>query len=342
VSSLVARDALSDRCRRVSAEGRPPVLDGVHPRETVYAVFESLEAPAAAERFLGLVDSRSALLYPYRIFADLVSSWQPAPLSADTPLDVVLQRLLEDAVAALAVVDPQGRLLGAVTRESVFAALVQQERRASADLQQQLDLRVRQFGLIAFEIHDGLLQYATAALMHFQSFVHLKNHGEEQAEVDLIRGMTLLHESIREARSLMDGLRMPAYSSLPEALETLLETRRTPQGPRLELTVDALPPQLPESYHLAIFRMAQEALANALKHSGASRIEVHVCGRDDALALTVRDSGRGFDPEQVRRGYGLAGLQHRARLLDGTCEVHSAPGKGTTICVTLPAPRRRS
>jgi signal transduction histidine kinase len=84
----------------------------------------------------------------------------------------------------------------------------------------------------------------------------------------------------------------------------------------------------------ALLRIAQEALANAYRHSGAGRVGVHLVLAPRRVELRVRDDGRGFDPDQVAEGVGLASMRERAAALPGgTLAVESAHGAGTTISV---------
>jgi len=95
---------------------------------------------------------------------------------------------------------------------------------------------------------------------------------------------------------------------------------------------------LPLAVGLSLFRILQEALNNAIKHSGVKRIEVEVVEHSDEVHLTVRDSGRGFDVEVASqgRGLGLTSMRERVRLVNGTFAIESKPMSGTTIHVRVP------
>jgi PAS domain S-box-containing protein len=97
-------------------------------------------------------------------------------------------------------------------------------------------------------------------------------------------------------------------------------------------------PQLPREISLCLFRILQEALQNAAKHSGAKQIEVKLVEKSGEIHLTVSDSGKGFEvkaPGQSR-GLGLTSMQERVRLVNGTIEIQSKPMSGTTILVRVP------
>jgi signal transduction histidine kinase len=95
---------------------------------------------------------------------------------------------------------------------------------------------------------------------------------------------------------------------------------------------------LPPEIGLCLFRVLQEALHNAAKHSGAKRIEVQLHEESEQIHLTIRDLGRGFDLATARqgRGLGLTSMQERVRLMNGTIEIQSGPLGGTTIHVRVP------
>ena len=90
-----------------------------------------------------------------------------------------------------------------------------------------------------------------------------------------------------------------------------------------------------------MYRIIQEALNNAAKHGGARRAHVEVVEDDSTVRVTVRDDGRGFDPIAHTDGFGLLGMRERVELLQGTLEVTSLPGQGTTINAAFPASYRR-
>jgi signal transduction histidine kinase len=93
---------------------------------------------------------------------------------------------------------------------------------------------------------------------------------------------------------------------------------------------------------LAIYRIVQEALTNASRHSNARRVVIEI--REDAhlVHLSVRDDGTGFDPEAATEGFGLMGIRERLELLDGELVIDSAPDRGTVISARLPVQRREA
>ena len=99
--------------------------------------------------------------------------------------------------------------------------------------------------------------------------------------------------------------------------------------------------RLPPHHETVLFRVAQEALTNVVRHASAHNATVDLCQEPDVVRLEVRDDGVGFEaagtPEAGdRRGLGLAGMRERVALLGGSCTIESQPGGGTHVCVTVP------
>jgi len=127
---------------------------------------------------------------------------------------------------------------------------------------------------------------------------------------------------------------LPALKWLAMALEE--------QGIAANITVLGEQRRLPDGAELALFRVAQEALNNVRKHSGASAVELTVDFRGGGLVVTIADNGAGFEipgstSDLAECGkLGIMGMQERTRLLGGTLSVHSEPGVGTSVVVTVP------
>jgi signal transduction histidine kinase len=93
---------------------------------------------------------------------------------------------------------------------------------------------------------------------------------------------------------------------------------------------------LPQDVALCLFRVAQEALRNAIKHSGATAVSVHLKGTPERLVLTIADDGRGFDVEAASGGLGLISMEERVEQVGGTLRIRSEPGVGTHLEVSTP------
>ena len=193
--------------------------------------------------------------------------------------------------------------------------------------------------LIAYEIHDGLAQQLAGAIMQFQAYGHLKDTQPKQAANAFHAGLTMLQQGHFETRRLIAGVRPPILdeSGVVEAVAHLIHELGRDKGPKIEyrsrVDFDRLDPTLEN----AIYRIAQEGLTNACKHSQSERISVSLVQRGDRLRTEIRDWGVGFDPKAVPKSrFGLEGIRQRARLLGGKCSIRSSEGKGTRITVELP------
>jgi len=126
---------------------------------------------------------------------------------------------------------------------------------------------------------------------------------------------------------------------LSEALASL--ARRTAAA---GVSVEADHVDLPEHVEIALYRIAQEALQNVVKHSGATAALIELRQEAAAVTLTVTDNGAGFDLAALNcgglegGGFGLPSMTERAELIGGTLEIRSAPGRGTTATATVPVP----
>lgn len=336
MSSLVAQHALSDDLVLVGAEGRPDRREVASGRPIVYAVFEETAEEKAVSGVLGLVDVRRAMRFPQRIFADLLHPSPPAVVTPDVPLADVERRLQETPAAAVLVANEAGSLVGAVTRESASTALLHHERSTARRLKNVLERQESQRRLFAFEIHDGVAQYASAARMHLEAFAAMQGRMERKAKSEFKRAVAMLQETLRETRSLLQGLHWQHEGDLVQAVRSLIEARQAAAGPAIELSVSPATIVISEAHHLAVYRTVQEALSNALKHSGSERIRVTLSADGQSVESLVQDWGRGFDPQTAARGHGLTGIRRRAALLGGTIRIDSAPGEGTCVRANFP------
>jgi len=202
-----------------------------------------------------------------------------------------------------------------------------------------LEFHERDRQLLAFEIHDGIVQDMTAAGIFLSTALEgatfAVKHDKEAGE----RGLRILRESMAEARRLIQGL-IPVVldeRGLVASLEKLVERFRTDQGLDIGLTTKVSFIHLTPAVEMVVLRIVQEALNNVWRHSQSVKAEIRVTQTDNDLRVGIQDFGVGFDPTQVKKTrYGLAGMRERARLFGGLTEIDSAPGKGTRIIVTLP------
>ena len=203
-----------------------------------------------------------------------------------------------------------------------------------------LDAIVTERSRIARELHDTLLQGFSGVTMEMQALSMRLTAAEERTTLgDIIRDAG---NCMREARRSVAGLRTPrgANSGFACALEQtarqLVETKEM----RLALHIEKSPPPLGAEGEYNLLRIAQEAIANSIKHSGARTIEVFLDSSPERMRLRIRDDGSGFDDPDVngpRAGhYGLIGIKERATQIGAVLRLDAAPGRGTEVEVLLP------
>jgi two-component system NarL family sensor kinase len=198
---------------------------------------------------------------------------------------------------------------------------------------------------LAREIHDTLAQGLTAITLQLEVADALLDAAPEQAREKITKALALTRANLEEARrSVMDLRAAPLQGrTLGAALEDLVGTFGRDHGLKAEFGPRQVGGRLPAPLEAGLYRIAQEALNNVAKHADASAVHVTLEREDGSLVLAVEDDGTGFDPQAPARGrrkggFGLVGIQERAKLLGGQLEVTSTPESGTRIVVRVPAP----
>jgi signal transduction histidine kinase len=188
---------------------------------------------------------------------------------------------------------------------------------------------------LSADIHDTLAQGFTSILMLIQAAQADLDGDHPRAGRQLEIAAQTARENLAEARALVADL-APAQldgGTLPDALRRLSQV----PGVDASFSVCGTARQLPMATEVVLLRVCQEALANVRKHAGADKASVELRYDPEAVLLEVIDDGAGFDPDRVTGGYGLRGMRTRVAEAGGTVTVHSSPGAGTRVCVTVPA-----
>ncbi len=202
-------------------------------------------------------------------------------------------------------------------------------------LRQSIELQERERRIIAYDIHDGIIQYTTGALMHLESHKGSKEGGSHAEHNE--PAVIALRQAIADGRRVMNGIRPPLLDDegIVAAIEYLASESRT-AATEIEAVTDPDIGRLMPELESALYRIAQEALFNAVKHSGSPRIEISLSRTEKIVRLMVRDWGVGFDLSKVSRGvHGLSGIKERAKLLGGQSSIRSS-SEGTCVRVELP------
>jgi len=186
---------------------------------------------------------------------------------------------------------------------------------------------------LARELHDAVTQKLFGVVLAAESGSALLARDVDAAGAQLRLVRELAAEAMDELRSVIVHLRPPALEAegLAVALAKHVDVLRRAHASAIELDVTG-DCTVPAAVEIELFRIAQEALHNALRHAHADRIAVRLRCADGAIDLSVADDGVGFDTSQVRsRRLGLTTMAERATAIDGRLEIASAPGAGTTV-----------
>ena len=230
-------------------------------------------------------------------------------------------------------------LLAIMCDISEEAQVLQREVVKRKAIEQLLNLSEREHELLTCEMHDGFVQDVTAALMHVEAAYRAIKKGKPEAIEELMRVAGLLREGLAEARRLIDRVRPPDLdrTGLVEAIRLLVQRVSDLSVIAIDFQPNISFSRLSPNVETSVYRMIQEALNNVRKHSHADKALVKLGEDGDRLQIVVRDWGVGFDPDrQDEKHFGLSGLRQRARLLNGSVQVVSAPGQGTTVAINLP------
>jgi signal transduction histidine kinase len=192
---------------------------------------------------------------------------------------------------------------------------------------------------ISRELHDEVGQMLTALRFELGNLEAVRGGPDPEFREHMKDAKDLAEKTLRAVRNIAMGLRPSQLDDL--GLGPALEwqsrefSRRT--GIPVELQLEGLPADLPDAHRTCVYRVIQEALTNCARHSRAKNIRVAVHAATDLLSFTVQDDGVGFRPAPHRwTGFGLTGVEERVRELGGAVEIHSQPGRGTSLRAEIP------
>jgi signal transduction histidine kinase len=194
---------------------------------------------------------------------------------------------------------------------------------------------------LARELHDSATQSLYSATLFSEAGRELAAAGDlESAEHYLSRVGEVVQQALKDMRLLVFELRPPELDreGLVGVLQRRLDAVEKRAGMKARLISDDLPP-LRDEVTEGLYRIAQEALNNTLKHAEAEAVTVTIRSDGETLSLEIVDDGRGFDPEAARSGggMGLVSMEERAAQLGGELVIKTVPGEGTRVKVTVGA-----
>ena len=194
---------------------------------------------------------------------------------------------------------------------------------------------------LAREIHDTLAQGLAAITLQLETAEALMDADTDLGRVrqNVTRALTLAQNNLEEARrSVLDLRAAPLEGrTLVEALSALGRDTDAEGGPSVDFESTGLARDLPPQIDVGLYRIAQEALTNVIKHAEAQRVTVRLVVSSNYVRLLIEDDGCGFDPSNVSQdNYGLIGLNERAKVLGGSLRLESSVGVGTRLEVHVP------
>lgn len=239
--------------------------------------------------------------------------------------------------------DPDGSFAGYIGSAVDVTERKEVEALLSMLSQRLMDAQEQERARVARELHDEVNQRLTLLVLGLDSIrqrvrgvlpeVIEEINNTIDTAANLTKDIQNLSHRLHPGRLRSVGLELAAR----EVCRELSERSRV----EIEFQTDGVADGLSEDLSVCLYRVMQEALQNALKHSGSRRILVSLRAETTVLSLTVQDSGIGFDPAAVNTGgLGLISMRERLKLIDGTLAIETAPGGGTTICARAPLTSR--
>lgn len=217
--------------------------------------------------------------------------------------------------------------------------------KARADLERKervlrnlIEIQEQEKQLLCGEFHDGLIQYAVGAKMMLESLPrdtlpHVFGESIDAAIGCLARG-------IEDGRRVIHGIRPAELDDLglDAAIHTLIGDLEG-AGIEVEATIDKTTGDSPPAFQVTVYRIVQEAFSNVRRHSGSRRARFELRRQENVVLIRLEDFGNGGARDRDdHQGFGITGMQERARLVGGECQVAFVPGQGTTVTARLPIP----
>ena len=193
---------------------------------------------------------------------------------------------------------------------------------------------------IAAELHDSLGQRLVIIKNLALILLNRPTPDGSREQIDEISAEA--SQALGEVKEISYNLRPHQLDrlGLTKAVEALVKSAASASPVAFTSEIDDIDGVFPQEDEINFYRVAQESVNNVIKHSAATEARVTVRRDDGRIALTVRDNGKGFVPEMIQPdplagGFGLVGISERATLLGGHATIQSAPGRGTTIDISI-------
>jgi two-component system, NarL family, sensor histidine kinase DegS len=191
------------------------------------------------------------------------------------------------------------------------------------------------------EIHDGPAQMMANVLMRSDLIDRVfRERGAAEALNEIRDLKRMVRSALYEVRRIIYDLRPMALDDLgliPTLKKYLSTIEEYNKGTNIQFTNLGLEKRLPSKYEVALFRLVQESVQNALKHAQPKEIQVKAEIQKDKVTVIIKDNGKGFNTEESKKGsFGIMGMKERVDLLDGDISIDSKPGAGTIVLIKVP------
>ena len=200
-----------------------------------------------------------------------------------------------------------------------------------------LDAEERERRRIAGDLHDGVGQMLSAALMNMNGlYKNLKLTSEEDTKAQ--KTLALVNESYDEMRSISHQMMPNALikSGLASAVKEFLN-KIDKDIIKINLETIGLKNRINEQTETVLYRVIQETVNNVIKHSGANKLDIVLMKDEEGVSATIEDNGKGFDKSKIKKeGIGISNIYSRVEFLKGTVDIDTSPGKGTLIAIYIP------
>ena len=190
---------------------------------------------------------------------------------------------------------------------------------------------------IAAELHDGVGQLMSAARMNLESVVKELENLPGEKLLKLVRVVNLVDEGCKEVRTVSHSMMPNALlkKGLGSALQDFI-LKIDQQVLKTSLHLESLDERLKPEVESVLYRVIQECVTNAIKHSGASQLDIVLLKDNNNIDVTIEDNGKGFAVEAASNGIGLQNIRARVQYLKGTLDIESAPGRGSFFGIHIP------
>ena len=284
---------------------------------------------------LATLDIRSLVCAPMITGGELVGSLYVFAFGEVRPF-------MDDDLTLLETISEQAAL--AITKARLYAALQREVRARAALLEKTIAVQEDERKRIARELHDETSQSLSALALNLDTTCIALATGSQEAGRHLQMARSIAEGMLGNIHRLINDLRPSLLDDLGlvPAVTWYGEQRLKPHGIVMDFQYDGVERRLPSVMETALFRIAQEALTNVVRHADASRVSVSLQMKDSLVVLSVEDDGKGFDMSATGTevaegsGMGLQGIRERVNILGGELRIQSGPGEGTHITVCIP------